>query len=184
MTTTPAQLAGKFHKLGATIGTSARDGVNGAARILAAAGNANLAASTGGDSRLSGVPKAQLRVTPRPATSTTDPAALVTGDPPGLFSIVEGGAHPHLIGAGRGVFASSLKTRGLQKVSKTGKARKASGRKLLTFGDGQAAFGPFVAGGSPAKRPLGRAGQVIGPKVPALVARETRASIVKAGFRG
>lgn len=182
-----ARVAAKFEKVANGVAFAERDGVNEAARSLQAAAMTNLVGAIGSDRRLSGVNSTgTLGVTVKIANAATSPTAFVTGFPAGLFTIVETGAKKHMVGAGRAgnraVLATDLRSGRVRRVTAAGRLGAAVNRKLLSLPDGPV-LGPFPAGGSPAKRPFTRALDVVGPRIPQIVQRETRRGIVRAGFK-
>jgi hypothetical protein len=184
---TAEQLAAKLSRVAKNIEGVDRDAVNFAARSLQAAAMTNLVAAIGPERRLSGVnTTGTLGVTVKAARAATSPTALVQGFPAGLFTIVEKGAKPHMVGAGRAgnraVLASNIGSRQVRRVTASGRIGRAVERKLLSLPDGPV-YGPFMVSGSPGKTPFTRALNVVGPKVPEIVQRETRKAITTAGFR-
>lgn len=179
MTSTPAQFAAKMARTADGIKNAQRDGVNEAARVFQGALRANAAAVTGGDLRLSGMPRAVLGSRLLTAKTDTNPTAEVRGFPPGVWKIVEEGAKPHLVG-GKAANASDLKTRQAIRVGKTGR-RLSQRRKVMAsqkkgFGP---VTGPFVGGGSPGKHPFETTRRVMQPKMAAIVNREVTAAMAK-----
>lgn len=181
------RIAAKFEKTARNIAFAEREGVNEAARSLQAAAMTNLVGAIGSDRRLSGVNSTgTLGVTVKVARSATTPTALVQGFPPGLFTIVETGAKRHLVGAGRAgnraVLATDLRSGAIRRVGASGRLGASVNRKLLALPDGPV-VGPFPAGGSPGRKPFTRALDVVGPRIPQIVQRETRRALVRAGFK-
>lgn len=193
------RIAAKFEKTARNIAFAEREGVNEAARSLQAAGMTNLVGVLGPDRQMRGAfsPKTgevyRLGVMVKQARAATSSTALVMGFPAGLFTIVETGAKKHMVGAGRTTtgsgdtkkainYATDLRTGAVRRVSDSGRLGRAVNRKLLALPDGPA-LGPFPAGGSPGRKPFTRALDVVGPRIPEIVQRETRRALVRAGFK-
>jgi hypothetical protein len=162
------------------IETSTRTGVNAGAAVLATAATATLAAATHGSLILHGVPQAKLGVKVLPATSIVNPTALVSDTPAGLGTILNAGTFPHVVGSGRGKVSTGTNKYGV-KFAKTAKGGNSHTTKLLTFGKGNgAAYGPFIAGGSPAHETLARAAGIAQPAITRAVQAESTKSIFRA----
>jgi hypothetical protein len=185
--TSPEQLAGKFIKAADGIKFSQRDGVNEAGKVMQFAVNANVKMAIGANQELSGVPGGKIEAKLLTAASDVKPTAIAKGVPAGLFTIVESGALPHVVGAqtargrsiGRGY---GLDDRGrVLRTLKSGRdvRSRVAGRKLMSGGE-WAAYGPFIAGGSRGKRPFASAYKTVAPRVAELVQRKTSAALVKA----
>lgn len=170
-----------------------KDGVNRAAKALQAVAMANVDAATGGDGerRLSGVKssRATVGVQAKPARSVTNPTALVQGFPAGLFTIVEKGARPHMVGAGKSKhgFAMDLQTRRLRRVTRKGNLGGPVKQKLLALptanGFEGPRYGPFIVSGSRGKEPLARAANSVAPEVARLIHHGTGRAFLSAGFK-
>ena len=191
MTITAEQFAQKIGKLADGLGKAQMDGVNGAARQVLGIVNAQVAADTGGDSRMSGLGGkkfagqggADVRATLRPSTRTKNSTAYVGPWGKGMagaFGILEGGSTQHVVG---GKSSVRIANRGERKDGTVTYNRvrnpRQSGRKLMRTPWGPRG-GPFMVGGSPAKRTMSKAARRAERIAASAVQRETRTAIVKA----
>lgn len=191
-------VADRLTKISVAISGAELKAINEAADVLADLANAKTRVATGGDMLLSGVrkqgrtnPAAKLGVDVFKAKSKTNPVAKVQGGPPGLFTILEKGAKKHPIGwrgRGRGGIAVSLTTGRNERFTASGRRSSfRSKRKVFGIPPGSGysgpKTGPFAAGGSRGHHPFTSALNIVGPKVPEIVQRETRRTITRAGFK-
>ena len=155
-------------------------GVNAGAAVLATAATGTMAAATHGTLALRGVPGAKLNARVVPATSVAKPTALVAEGPAGLATILNAGTFPHIVGAGHGKSSTGTNKHGV-KFARTKSGGNSYTTKLLSFGKGNgAAYGPFVAGGSPAHETLARAVTASEPLILKAINRETSLAVAKA----
>lgn len=176
---TPEQFARKLEKVARELPDASRKGVNEAAGIFKVAVDSAVAGAIGSDRELSGIPKLKVGAKLLTASSDVKPTAIVKGDPPSVFTIVESGALPHVVGARTAKGKSLGRGYGLEggrvlRTLKSGKdvRSKVSGRLLMSTGD-WAAYGPFIAGGSKGKKPFASALRTVGPRMAQIVQRET-----------
>lgn len=185
----------KLLKLSANLGDATRLGVNGAAeRLVLPALQAQVAADTGGDSRMSGLGRKKfagaggglVNATFRPARSTKNPTAYVGPWGKGMagaFGILEGGTREHVTG---GKTSSRIARKGRKKDGTVTYNRvanpRSAGRVLMRTPFGPR-WGPFIVGGSPAKQTVSKAARRVAAYVPGRIQSETQKAIVKAGFR-
>lgn len=187
------QLAAKMLKAADAYQKELKDGVNRSARLLQTVAMVNVDAATGGDGerRLSGVKSARatVGVQAKPARSLTNPTALILGFPAGLFTIVESGARPHMVGAGKSKhgFAMDLKTRRLRRVTRKGNLGGPVKQKLMALptanGYEGPRYGPFLVSGSRGKAPLSNAANAVAPEVARMIHSRAGQAFISAGFK-
>lgn len=188
-------VADKFARVGSELIRAQMKAVNEAADVLRDLAEANARAATGGDLRLGGVwknkqpnPNAKVAVRVSRAKSTDHPIAKVEGKPGGMFAWLEFGTDQHFVGAGRAgrkgglTLASSIRSGTMRRMTASGRLGKAADRTVMPTKVGYRT-GPWIAGGSPAYKPFTRALNIVGPKIPEIVQRETRRTITRAGFK-
>ncbi len=191
MTITAEQFARKVEKLADGLGKAQMDGVNGAARQVYAIVNAQVASDIGSEQRMSGLGGkkfavqggGEVRATLRPSTKTKNSTAYVGPWGKGMagaFGILEGGTTQHVVG---GKTSSRIARQGKRKDGTRTYNRirnpKSAGRKLMATPWGPR-WGPFMVGGSPAKRTMSKAARRVDRMAATAVQRETRTAIVKA----
>lgn len=159
------QFIHRCEKASVELESATRAGVNAGAAVLGIAANSTLAGATHGTLALRGVPGATLAAAVLPAASVVRPVALVAERPAGLAKILNAGTFPHPVGAGRGKVSTGTNKFGVR-FATTKRGGNSYTTKLLTFGKGNgAAYGPFIAGGSPAHQTLDRAAEAAHPAI-------------------
>ncbi len=168
MTITADAFSRKLLKVADNLGRVTMVGVNESAAKVLAVVTAEIASDIGSESRMSGLGGkkfaslggGEVRATLRPSTKTKNSTAYVGPWGKGMagaFGILEGGTVPHPTG---GKTSSRIARKGKKKDGTITYNRignpKAAGRKLMRTPWGPR-WGPFMVGGSSAKRTMSRA---------------------------
>lgn len=172
------QFVTKAFKAADGVSVAAARGAQAGGRLVQKATMATLAAETGGSLTLRGV-KGHKKMAVV-ATPLSVDSVLVKGIPGGLWGWLESGTKKHIVGGGRGAQSVGRNAHGVIFTANK-KGTQSYATKLMSFGAGNGvAYGPFLAGGSPAKHPFAKGVEAARPQIPVVVQKETRAAMLKA----
>lgn len=185
MTTTVEGFVRKLERASSATGPAARAGVEAAGKYLTKALLVSLGADTHGTLRLRGVKNGEMGATSRTVGAGGETTSvLVRGIPGGLWSWLQKGTSPHVVGAGRGKVGISRNIHGVVYAFDKKNRKTYTAKRLRIGATGDWALGPFVAGGSPARRTFTRAVDVAHPGMVKAMQTETRARVLEAFKHG